>query len=208
MNIRALPAGVQRFALADLPSEPWRNGGGQTRTVAATHVGARLRWRVSAADITQPGPFSVFDGVDRTAVLMRGPGLALQGPLEQPLAAGAQQRWVFEGVGALARFPGDLPLQALPGPGGMARLLNVMVDRETLRADVQVHRAESGRLDGAVAGVLVVLEGALEVGLDDAPPLLTLGPDEGLLLSDLSQPLALRAPQGPAQWVTTTFLSR
>lgn len=208
MNIRALPAGVQRFALADLPTEPWRNGGGQTRTVAAAHVGARLRWRVSAADITQPGPFSVFDGVDRTAVLMRGPGLALQGPLEHPTVAGAPQRWAFEGVGALARFPGELPLWATPGPGGVARLWNVMVERGSLRADVQVHRADGGRLDQGVVGVLVVLEGRLDVGLDAALPLLTLGPEEGLLLCDLSQPLVLQAPHGPAQWVTTSFRFR
>lgn len=197
MNVRPLPAGVQRFALADLPPEPWRNGGGWTRTVAATQVGARLRWRISAADITQPGPFSVFEGIDRTAVLLRGPGLTLQGP---------QESVVFEGLGAVARFPGEWPLQAALG-AGPARLWNVMVDRETLRADVQVHRGDRAVLDAPSTAVLLVVDGALDV-LDDVAPLMTLAAGEGLVLSDLARPLALRGAQGPAQWILTTFLPR
>lgn len=190
--------GLQRFDLADIPPEPWRNGGGWTRTVAATHVGTQLRWRISAADITAPGPFSVFDGVDRTAVLMRGAGLTLQGP---------QEHWVLEGVGAVARFPGELPLHATLGPAGAARLWNVMVDREAVRAEVAVHHGDVGTLERLTSGVLVVLAGTLQVRAPGAPPL-SLGPDQGLWLSDLLQPLALQAEQGPAQWVTTTFLPR
>lgn len=197
MNIRSLPAGVQRFALADLPPEPWRNGGGWTRTVAAVQVGERLRWRISAADITQPGPFSVFDGIDRTAVLLRGPGLVLQGP---------QERVVFEGLGAVARFPGEWPLQATLGEGA-ARLWNVMVDREALRADVQVHRGDSAVLDLPSTAVLMVVDGALDV-LDGPAALMTLGAGEGLVLTDLARPLALRSAQGPAHWILTTFLPR
>jgi environmental stress-induced protein Ves len=198
MHTPPLPAGVQRFALADLTPEPWRNGGGYTRPVAATQVGARLRWRVSVADITQPGPFSLFDGIDRTAVLLQGPGLALQGPRE---------RWVFEGVGAVARFPGELPLHATPGAEGSARLWNVMVERSVLRADVRVHRADAGTLAAARSALLVVIDGALGLR-DGATPLLTLGPEEGLLLSDLAAPLSLHSLQGPAHWIVTTFLAR
>jgi len=189
-----LPSGLQRFDLAVIPPEPWRNG-------AATHVGTRLRWRISAADIIEPGVFSVFDGVDRTAVLMRGAGLTLQGP---------DECWVFEGIGAVARFPGELPVHASPGPTGAARLWNVMVDRATLRAEVAVHRGHRGTLARLTSGVLVVLDGTLKVSLPGVPdaPLLSLRPEEGLWLSDLSQPLALQAEHGPAQWVVTTFQPR
>lgn len=192
-------SGLQRFALVDLLPEPWRNGGGQTRTVAAVHVGARLRWRVSAADIVQPVPFSVFDGVDRTAVLMRGPGLSLQGP---------QERWVFEGIGALACFAGETPLQATLGAAGAARLWNVMVDRATVRADVQVHRGTTGALAPAASAVLIVLDGSLEVRTGVPGPGLSLGSEEGLVVSDLQAPLQLHAPAGPAHWAVATFSSR
>lgn len=199
MTIHPLPRGVQRFSLADLPPEPWRNGGGQTRTVAAVHVGDRLRWRVSAADIVAPGPFSVFDGVDRTAVLMRGPGLALQGP---------QERWVFEGIGAQAHFAGDTPLQATLGPSGPARLWNVMTDRATVAARVQVHSSDSGAIAPTASGVLVVLEGQLDVLTRTEGLRLTLGAEEGLVLTDVSEPLLLLAPAVPARWAVATFQSR
>lgn len=197
-DLRAPLPGLQRFDLSHIPPEPWRNGGGWTRTVASQHVGTRLRWRISAADITQPGAFSVFEGIDRTAVLMRGAGLALQGP---------QERWVFEGVGAVARFPGETPLQASPGPDGTARLWNVMVDRATVQAHVAVHRDDGGRVECLASGVLVVLAGRLQVRTPDGP-LFTLGVDDGLWLNDVSQPLTLQAESGCAQWVMTTFALR
>lgn len=203
MNMPATCAGLQRFALAALPPEPWRNGGGWTRTVAATSLGHAVRWRVSAADITQPGPFSVFVGMERTAVLMRGPDLTLRGP---------QHHWVFDAVGVQATFPGELPLHATLGPEGAARLWNVMVDRTALRADVRVHRGDHGVLEAAATGVLVVLSGRLVVGGDTAVAAAgegwTLGPDEGMVLTEPLPPLSLHAVDGPACWVMTRFVPR
>ena len=197
--IRALPAGLRRFALADIPPEPWRNGGGLTRTVAAGHSGAALQWRVSAADIARDGDFSVFDGVDRQAVLMRGAGLRLQGP---------HDRWVFHEAGDLHRFPGETPLRASLG-SGPARLWNVMVARDLAWAEVRVdelaHTVEVPAPGADVMAVVVVLEGLLQVSVGGESELLTLSEDEGLVMSNPSPSIDLRPLTARTRWIHTAL---
>ena len=63
----------------------WRNGAGWTRAILqAGRTGADTGtdapdwdWRLSIAEIEQPGPFSRFPGVERELVLLQGDGLAL-----------------------------------------------------------------------------------------------------------------------------------
>ncbi|MBJ9881917.1 HutD family protein, partial [Burkholderia cenocepacia] len=65
---------------ADLVASPWKNGGGVTREIGAFPPGAALdafAWRVSVADVGTAGPFSRFDGIDRTLVLLSGAGMTL-----------------------------------------------------------------------------------------------------------------------------------
>ena len=60
---------------ADYPTRPWKNGGGTTRDIAVSPPGASLDdfdWRLSLAQVDRDGPFSRFDGVDRTLVLLSG----------------------------------------------------------------------------------------------------------------------------------------
>jgi hypothetical protein len=64
----------------DQPPQPWRNGGGVTRELYAWPAGAAWRWRISVADITQDGPFSAFDGVDRWFAVVQGAGVRLALP--------------------------------------------------------------------------------------------------------------------------------
>ena len=59
----------------DYPSRPWKNGGGTTRDILVSPAGASLEdfdWRLSLAQVDRDGPFSRFDGVDRTLVLLSG----------------------------------------------------------------------------------------------------------------------------------------
>ena len=69
---------VRRFE--DQQVVPWRNGGGFTREIAV-HVAAddpsRILWRVSAATVAAAGPFSMFEGIDRTLAVLEGNGLVL-----------------------------------------------------------------------------------------------------------------------------------
>ncbi|HEU4539125.1 MAG TPA: HutD family protein, partial [Polyangiaceae bacterium] len=74
---------MERFSLDALPAQPWKNGGGTTREIAAMPPDAGtsgFAWRVSVAEIARPGPFSAFPGVDRQIVLLAGEGVRLRGP--------------------------------------------------------------------------------------------------------------------------------
>jgi environmental stress-induced protein Ves len=54
---------------------PWKNGGGVTREVMAWPDGAgfdEFRWRVSIAEVREAGPFSRFEGVERTLAILDG----------------------------------------------------------------------------------------------------------------------------------------
>ena len=56
----------------------WKNGTGWTREIARVPDHEEWDWRLSIAEIEQDGPFSVFPGIDRELVLIRGNGLRLR----------------------------------------------------------------------------------------------------------------------------------
>lgn len=56
----------------------WKNGTGWTREIARMPDREDWDWRLSIAEIEQDGPFSVFPGIDRELVLIRGNGLRLR----------------------------------------------------------------------------------------------------------------------------------
>lgn len=120
-----------------LAAIPWKNGGGLTRTLAVEPEGAGFDdflWRVSIADVTAPGRFSNFPGVDRIIVLLEGQGMILH----------------EDGGGSFAltdafvphAFSGEARIDAalVRGP---SRDFNVMVRRGRARASVRVWRANS-----------------------------------------------------------------
>ncbi|VXB18193.1 HutD-family protein [Burkholderia sp. 8Y] len=120
---------------ASLIAVPWKNGGGITREIAAGPPGASLdafAWRLSIADVSSDGAFSVFPGVDRALVLLDGAGMRLSDQsgrehrLDEPLA--------------MAQFAGETPIHAslIDGP---TRDFNVMVRRDAARMSVSVRRA-------------------------------------------------------------------
>ncbi|WP_171060863.1 HutD family protein [Poseidonocella sp. HB161398] len=108
--------------------EPWKNGGGRTRTLASFPQGAGLDsflWRISLAEIARSGPFSAFPGVER---------------LFTPVAGGPV-RLVIDGREVLAR-PGIAPLRFDGAAevhaelaGGPMTVLNLMC-RPPFRAEV------------------------------------------------------------------------
>ena len=133
----ALPEGVRLFSIESTPPQPWKNGGGVTRPVAAKLDGDSVVWRISIADIEAQGDFSLFPDIERISVLMAGAGLRL---------CGEQTDIHFPDIGSQAAYPGDLPVRARLATGP-ARLLNVMTRRGLARADVHVHQA-GWRQDG------------------------------------------------------------
>ncbi|MBO1110454.1 HutD/Ves family protein [Bordetella petrii] len=143
---------MRRYALAELPVTPWKNGGGSTREVACWPAGAGLDdfdWRVSIASIDAPGPFSRFPGVDRVIALLEGEGAHLRGEgvdhrLDVPL-----RPFAFSGDAAI-----DCTLL-----GGASTDFNVMSRRGRLRAEVRVFSCAAA-MPAARHGVLVAVHGA------------------------------------------------
>ncbi len=84
----------------DYATVPWKNGGGMTREIAV-HRDASLHsdflWRLSIATVAQSGPFSLFEGVDRTIVLMSGGGMQLNLPTEAISVTGDAPPFSFDG---------------------------------------------------------------------------------------------------------------
>lgn len=63
--------------LHDVADEPWRNGGGTTRTLLAWPAAACWQLRVSVARIGRDGPFSAWPGVARHFAVLAGAGVEL-----------------------------------------------------------------------------------------------------------------------------------
>jgi environmental stress-induced protein Ves len=130
---------------------PWKNGGGVTSEIAAYPAGAGLDdfgWRVSTATVAAGGPFSRFEGIDRTLLVLGGKGLALQIG-EQPPAAVTRETPPIS-------FPGDVAVHAelLKGP---VSDLNVMTRRNEWRSHVQRLISEAPRATVRSADVSFVI---------------------------------------------------
>lgn len=92
---------------------PWRNGRGTTHEILVEPPEASIEtgfiWRLSIADVKEDGPFSEFQGCDRTMVVLDGLGMILEFPMGR--------REQVEPLGVF-RFPGEVPCQAklIDGP--------------------------------------------------------------------------------------------
>jgi environmental stress-induced protein Ves len=107
--------------------QPWKNGGGVTREIAVFPAGTGVDdflWRVSMAEVTEPGPFSRFDGIDRHLTI-------LSGRLRMDLP---DRMHVLDAGDSLA-FDGAAPIQAAPLLPVID--LNVMTRRGQVSAEVR-----------------------------------------------------------------------
>lgn len=189
MNVRALQ-GIQRFVLADIAPEQWRNAGGWTRTIATGGAAADPAWRVSVAEVAPHAAFSIFPGTDRTAVLINGGALELVGKDGPPYLVQP---------GRACSFPGEAQLHARPldnDTSRPSRLWNVMVRRGVAKARASL-RGDVVALPSRGIAVVLVLEGQYclvptKADRDevDRPPLHMVA-GEGLYLEAASQALML-----------------
>ena len=148
----------RHFALAALPRERWKNGGGWTSPVTSVAGADGLPdWRVSVAEITEAGPFSIFQGLERQAVMLDGGRLRLR-------AACPADDIVFDGPGSQAAFPGERALVA-DAPALPTRLWNVMHRRGVVQAQVSVWTDRLVELPVAPHLLLYVLGGEMELAL-------------------------------------------
>lgn len=184
------------FKLSELPVEPWRNGAGRTRVIASRHDGDELLWRISAADLTGPQPFSPFPGLDRTAALISGAGVDL---IEGPLCLRLRAR------GDTATFPGEWA----PHPkltDGPVQLWNVMTRRGHFSARVWMSADETLQCQGGGVIVLLVMSGRYVVRLNDEAtaqgPAVELQAGEGAMIAS-SEVVAVRRVRDGARVVVT-----
>jgi hypothetical protein len=81
---------LRHLRATDFRVRPWKNGGGTTTELVIEPEGASLEsgflLRLSRAEVGVSGPFSAFEGYDRTLLLLRGGGMWLhfegQGPVQ------------------------------------------------------------------------------------------------------------------------------
>jgi environmental stress-induced protein Ves len=133
---------MRHLTPADYRRMPWANGRGVTVEMARADGPDGLLWRLSMAQVTEDGPFSIFPGVERNLTVISGPGFDLRGALSlraDPLVPVA--------------FPGDVALAA-QGVVAPCEDVNVMTARPLPRPVVTVERA-GAVLEGD--GVLFVL---------------------------------------------------
>jgi environmental stress-induced protein Ves len=131
---------IQRFALANAKPEPWKNGNGVTRTLATdsrvdTMIAAAdsdWNWRISVADIETSGPFSTFEQVDRTLILLHGGPLTLTRPDDLTVLTDPGERISFFGEETLDARISTAPAQAL----------NLMTQRSSVHSTVRVVHGE------------------------------------------------------------------
>jgi environmental stress-induced protein Ves len=105
--------------LAEVPPQPWRNGGGTTRALLAWPSAEDWQLRVSVATITADGDFSAWPDTERWFAVVDGAGVTLNLPDGDVTLLGGD---------APHRFQGD----AAPGctlVDGPTQDLNLMVRR-------------------------------------------------------------------------------
>lgn len=187
---------------ADLVASPWKNGGGVTREIAAARSEAEdaargaFAWRVSVADVAQPGPFSRFEGVDRTLVLLEGAGMVLD---EAGSRAGAH---TLAQPLDIARFAGETPIGArlVNGP---TRDFNLMVRRDAARGTLDVWRAPMRRDIAAQTVLLYCAQGAFVVRVERGDSAFSLGAGDTLRI-DASGPVNVET-QGEGALLAVTL---
>lgn len=131
---------------ADLVAAPWKNGGGVTREVAAFPANSGLNdfaWRVSIADVAQAGPFSRFEGIDRTLVLLSGAGMVLdEADADEADGPHIVKSHALMQALDIARFDGAARIDARLVDGA-TRDFNLMVRRDAAHAELDVWREAS-----------------------------------------------------------------
>ena len=105
--------------LADCPVQRWRNGGGNTRELASHSEDGDVIWRISVATIAADGPFSRFDGMDRSLVPLGGGVLTL-----------TVDGHVRVANGEIAAFPGEASVIASIRKAPV-QVINIMTRRKT-----------------------------------------------------------------------------
>jgi uncharacterized protein len=186
---------------AELRADPWRNGGGVTRELASHPKAASAQdgvwdWRVSIADVSKAGAFSVFPGMDRVLTVIEGELLLLTvDGAEHPL----EKYRPF-------RFSGDAD-SAGALPTGDIRDLNVITRNGAFKGYTSIIELSKKRAHPVFEGQLgILLQGQATVSpgsAGDAGPAADFGTDSsaasGTGSADGGTAVASEAPPAPGE---------
>ncbi|MEI6458256.1 MAG: HutD family protein [Pseudomonadota bacterium] len=165
---------MQRLWSAEHRRMRWKNGKGETVEIAVHPPGAALdafAWRVSTAAVVEDGPFSCFDGVDRTLAVLAGGTLRLQ--------IGAAPACQLDPTSDPLAFAADAPCHAQLF-GGVVADLNIMSRRGLWQHRLQRLACAVPIAQASVMAVLVAAPGPATVRVDGVT--LDLGPLDALRL--------------------------
>jgi len=184
---------------------PWKNGGGTTTEVLTLPEGATLETfeaRVSFAHVASDGPFSLFEGVDRTLVVTSGAGLTLHMADDADVTLDLHSRPLV--------FTGEDPCTATLTEGPITDL-NVMTRRARLKhraARVTLGTDQSVTCTGALS-LLVVLAGEILATDDAGEVALTKGDVLAVWPGDPMAVLRAKDPEaGPPEVLLVDFTRR
>ena len=136
MSLRLLTGG-------DFKRVPWANGRGTTlELVRRNDEAGALLFRLSVADVVEPGPFSPLPGIDRVITLIDGAGFDLD-------FGGVRPSETLRPFAPLA-FSGDWSTSA-SAVHGPSRDFNVMTARGRVTAEVEAVTAAARIETGALA---------------------------------------------------------
>jgi uncharacterized protein len=141
---------------ADRIALPWKNGGGVTREVVIWPPGADLEnfdWRVSIAEVREAGPFSRFENIDRTLMILGGRLMLTFAERETELGPDS----------APCIFPGDASCFGTPVDGSVTDL-NVMTRRGRGTACITAIANDTHSVRGKTSLLLIRNETKVRVG--------------------------------------------
>ncbi|UXN62619.1 HutD family protein [Phyllobacterium zundukense] len=142
---------------------PWKNGGGVTTEIAVDPPLASVAdfdWRISMATVASDGPFSRFDGIDRTLTVLNGEGLELEVEGETPVR--------LTPAGRPYPFPGDATASAKLIAGSVTDF-NVMTRRGRWTHSVDNLSIDGTQVLPIVGNVCIIFCRTGEIILDKNP---------------------------------------
>ena len=177
---------LQRFSVDALVETAWKNGAGRARDIVTWPTGASnetFAWRASLVSLERDAPFSIFDGIDRSIVLVDGDEASL-----------------VADDGASRRLARDVPFAFDGGRAMRCTVAGASTDFNAMtRRDAWTHALAIVGTSTTVEsshGVLLALAGTWT--LDDA----TLAPGQGVWWADEATTWRARTNDAGARLLT------
>jgi environmental stress-induced protein Ves len=162
----------------------WKNDGGATREIAAYPLGSGFddfTWRVSIADVETDGPFSRFEGIDRTIVLLDGAGMSL--------TFNDASEHVLKQAFVPFEFVGEAQVSARLIDGA-TQDFNLMIRRTVARGKLTVMREPGAFALASDVRMVFVARGSATLGLEVGLGQTTLGAYDAAVFDDsLGEPI-------------------